>query len=94
MRPHSRFVLKHIFTPVLMIVANQLIQQFLKVQHFFKTNKKHHEKFTYTFIHSMLLYSKNKFKIEEKIGAKAEFLLPFISGAIISLIGIFYILSK
>jgi ABC-type nickel/cobalt efflux system permease component RcnA len=41
-----------------------------------------------------LLYGKNKLGLEEKIGAKAEYLLPFISGVIISLIGIFYILSR
>jgi len=41
-----------------------------------------------------LLYGKNKLKLEDKIGEKAEFILPFVTGSIIFLFGIFYIFSK
>lgn len=41
-----------------------------------------------------LLYGKDKFKLEEKIGPKVEFILPMISGSVISLFGIFYIFTK
>jgi ABC-type nickel/cobalt efflux system permease component RcnA len=41
-----------------------------------------------------LLYGKDKFRIEEKIGPKAEYILPFFTGGIILLFGIFYIFTK
>ncbi len=41
-----------------------------------------------------LLYGKEKLKLEDKIGPRAEYILPFTSGAIVALFGIFYILTK
>lgn len=41
-----------------------------------------------------LLYGKDKLKLEEKIGHKAEYILPIASGIIILFFGIFYILTK
>lgn len=42
----------------------------------------------------LILHGKTKIRIDEKLGQKTEFLLPIISGLIISIFGIFYILSK
>lgn len=41
-----------------------------------------------------LLYGKDKLKLEERIGARAEYILPIISGLIVAGFGVFYILTK
>ena len=41
-----------------------------------------------------LLYGKDLLKLEEKIGPKAEFIMPMLSGTFIALFGVFYILTK
>lgn len=41
-----------------------------------------------------LLYGKDKLKLEERIGARAEYLLPILSGLFVAGFGVFYILTK